>query len=228
MIGKTRLSVYSTLAWIFGATLPTLFTSLLPLMTHFTFPDGYPLARPSPPTYPSISYYICNSSASGTFALFLYPGVFLMWWILGPLELKREFFVLMVHALSLWGVFYFPHVSFNSVHGFFTGLLIGSSVTYTLFLCIRLRERGEKGMVDESLSEKRERTVVYSLFGSQLLVSLILGIARILIATGRDVGMFFFGCEVAILGLVSSVVPSMLTVRAMKPVAMNHRTNLFL
>lgn len=226
-MSRARLVIYSVLAWTFGAFLPTAYTALLPLLSTYTFPDGSPLARPDPPSYPSVSYYICNASAAGTFCLFLYPGVFLLWWILEtPVSLSPELLVLCVHSLSLWGIFFFPHVSYETVHGSFTGLLIGSSVTYALLLCKRLRKRSQTRSPRESLSERTERWVIYALFFCQIIASSILGISRIMIAAGHDVGMVFFGGEVTVLGLVSSMVPCILTIRASLPASSQHRTNL--
>ena len=194
------------LVWTFGAVLPVLFTSFLPLLSTLPFPNGDLFARPDPPVFSSISYYICESASAGTFAVLLSPGLAMMWWLSREQAfLSAEMISLFVMDLAWLGMLAFPQSSLESVHTAFLALLISMVIIYTFLIRKRIGRRSEW--------QKRGTTAI---LWTQTGIALLLAITHIVILFGREVGYLFFVLEVMLIGVSGSIVPLHLTILSLE------------
>ena len=184
-----------------------MFTSFLPLLSiTVSFPNGELFARPDPPVFSSISYYICEAASAGTFAILLSPGLAMMWWLSREQAfLSAEMISLFVMDLAWMGMLAFPQSTIESVHTVFLALLISMVIIYTFLIRRRIGRTSER--------QKRGMTAV---LWAQTGIAFLLAITHVVILFKREVGYLFFVLEVMLIGVSGSLVPLHLTILALE------------
>lgn len=199
------MTFHPAILWSTGVGLPLLLSSLLPLLSGVSFESGETFATSQPtPKFLSISYYICNAAAAGTFATACAPGLWYMWLTLLPdVRMDMPAFSLVALDVSWIGIFVFPHTQKELPHGFFTAAVMIFAGMYTHLSYRREQDR------------RIARWIQLCLFG-QVCSFFVLGVTRGLVEADTNVGYWFFLGELLFLLCATSVAPFVLSGRRQK------------
>jgi len=180
--------------WTFGVFMPVVYSSLLPVLSLVRFPTGTPFAKPDPPLFASVSYYICEVGSAGAFACICAPSITFMWMVVRDIGRNLQTYSLLLLMISWFFMIAIPHTEFEVVHGVFTGMVMTSGGLFA-YACARAE------------ADEKTKRRVQVLLSVQIACYIALGMTRMAVNFGRDVGYTFFIFEVIFLLVSSSVAP---------------------